>query len=231
MREVNLEIQNGILARFPEKELSIVHGFSTAQAGNMAIEFGLREEIKKNRKSFLSLFGFASKDVVMMAPQHSEVVKIVSAQSKGESIECDGLITTNHHTGLALLLADCFPVIITGFVREGSFVGLIHAGRKETRLGIVGGTVRKLEQAGADPNIMKIVIGPGIHPNCYDGTNLLSEIIEQLLGEGVIQDNIVVAKDCTFCSKHSHGEYLFFSHHRAKRTGEPEGRFMAFVSL
>lgn len=242
MVSTELEVQDGVLARFREGWLSIPYGFSTMQAGNMSLKFGPDKEVRENREKFLSLLGVAPEELAMMRPHHSDrIVEVVTPSDRGIFVG-DGLITSVRGIGLALLPADCFPVIILATLYGGDPVlGLIHAGRQGTRLGIVAKAIQLIEDRGVIQDSIMVFIGPGIHPCCYklrrvgitwSRIDLPREIIRQSLEACVPQNNVYLAKECTYCATDREtGESLFYSHRRAQERGEKEGRFMAFAAL
>ncbi len=231
-KRVNLDIKPYGVAQFGEEELSLSHGFSTLPSGNMSNGFGDPNMARENRKSLLSFFDLSPQAIVTISPKHGDKIRLVGSESVGERVECDSLITARHGVGLALLPADCYPVIITGSNdRKYSLLSLVHSGLKGTRLGIVAKTIQRMKEIGVTTTSMRIAIGPGIGPCCYNGTDLVSEIVTQIIEQGILERNIVVADCCTCCSKDSRGDYLFFSHSRAVRAEkEEEGRFMVFVA-
>jgi len=231
VKTVDLRIKSFGMAQFPIEEFPVRHGFSTMSSGNMSDRFGTGEA-EANRRRFLAFFDLCLQAVVTMAPEHRDHIKVVGAIDMSEKVECDALITRRHGVGLALLPADCFPVIIRGSDNQmRTCLALVHSGLKGTRLGIVAKTIQKMEKLGITTSSMKIAVGPGIGPCCYEGTDLASEIVEQAIEEGIQESNIVITNYCTYCSKDSHSKSLFFSHSRAMREKEREGRFMAFASL
>jgi len=233
VKRVDLQINSGGMAKFPKTEISIVHGFSTMLLENMSKKYGNPNQAMRNQKRALSLLQFSTEMMVKMVPWHTDKIEVVNRSHRGEGVECDALITSRRQVGLMLLPADCYPVIITGDDNERySSMALVHSGRKGTRLGIVAKTIQKMKEFGVNPSSARVAIGPGIGPCCYNGTDLVPEIVEQVIEEGVPEKNIVVANCCTCCSRDSQGEYLFFSHARAQREqGEQNGRFMAFSVL
>jgi len=234
VRRVDLLIKPYGLAQFPVTELLVLHhGFSTVPSGNMSETFaGRKSEAIANRTRFMGLFDCSLQATAIMVPDHTDKIKLVDARDMGASVKCDALITSQHGVGLALLPADCYPVIITGSdSQRRSCLSLVHSGPKGTRLGIVAKTIQKMEELGVMTSSMRIAIGPGIGPCCYNRTDLVSEIVVQAIEQGILESSIIAANCCTYCSKDSRGKPLFFSHSRSTREQEREGRFMAFVSL
>jgi YfiH family protein len=74
----------------------------------------------------------------------------------------DGAVTASGGNVLAVLTADCAPVVLTS--PEG-LVGVAHAGWKGLRAGVVEATVQSMRRMGATR--VEAVLGPCIRPCCY----------------------------------------------------------------
>ncbi len=236
MLEKKLVIEQGLWAHFPEEDVPIKHGFSTFLAGNMSMRFGLKSIVVDNRENFFRLVGWSSEDVIFIIPEHRDRIFFIEKDPQIRCLECDGIISMVPGIGIALMVGDCLPVILYGELNEKRFVGLIHAGRKGTNLKITEKAIEGLIRRGADPTDIKVAIGPGIHACCYvfhkvKRVDLVKTNIQQALDQQIPIGNIIAAEECTCCAQSSEGEPLFFSHCRAKRRKEEEGRFIAFVSL
>jgi len=76
---------------------------------------------------------------------------------------CDALVTTRSDVALAVLVADCVPVLLAA-PAEG-VAGVAHAGRK----GMAAGVVLRLVEAMRDLGARSILgrVGPSVCPRCY----------------------------------------------------------------
>lgn len=238
-----LEISNGV-SRF--EGLDFPHGFSTIALGNMAYSWGEEAEVDSNAEAFYAETGLSRRHRVHMMPQHRSKIVFVNHKKAGQAIECDILITRSPNLTLSVLPADCLPIIIRSTSEYSSFVALVHAGWKGTRDLVVVDAVKAILLVGLVGLVnsvkdLMVYVGPGIGPCCYRPsilakmrgakTDLVAENVLQLLECGVKDKNIILADTCTFCSKDENGSDMFFSHQRAKRTKEKEGRFIAAVAL
>jgi YfiH family protein len=89
----------------------------------------------------------------------SRIVEIDQSVSPGSTFECDGLITQQPGVGLAVLVADCAPLLLVG----SRTVAAIHVGWR----GLFGGIVEKaLALMGGES--FTALIGPTICGNCYE---------------------------------------------------------------
>ncbi|MEJ6573695.1 MAG: peptidoglycan editing factor PgeF [Actinomycetes bacterium] len=77
-------------------------------------------------------------------------------------ITADAIITRKLGLPLAVLSADCLPVLVKG----ESIVGVIHAGRKGILNGIISQTILKMRALGGVD--LEATIGPAICGQCYE---------------------------------------------------------------
>jgi YfiH family protein len=76
----------------------------------------------------------------------------------------DGLATASPGVGLAIVTADCVPVLVAG----GGAVAAIHAGWRGCATDVAGAAVETLETAlGVTPSDLRIALGPAVCGGCY----------------------------------------------------------------
>ena len=81
-------------------------------------------------------------------------------------VKADGLATATPGVALAVLTADCQPVLFAD--RSAGVIGAAHAGWKGALNGILEATVRKMESLGAARAKIAAVIGPAISQRYYE---------------------------------------------------------------
>ncbi len=159
----------------------LVHGFSTRTAGfsgvygrktlNLAFT---REDshraVKRNRQIFLRRLGIAPTQtpwpLVTLRQSHSDLIHCVSGPLSAPPAG-DGLVTRTPGILLAILTADCLPVILVD--SKCRAVGVFHAGWRGTVKRIVEKGVGVMRfRFGTSPRNLKAAIGPGIHSCCYE---------------------------------------------------------------
>ena len=87
--------------------------------------------------------------------------------------DCDAMITTNPEIALAVLTADCLPIL----VHAERMVSAIHVGRRGFLLGIVPKTLSMMREMGARE--FTLSIGPSICGRCYEvSEDIYREAIE-----------------------------------------------------
>lgn len=132
---------------------------------NLALHVGDRADaVTENRKALASSFGIDPAQLFFMNQIHgTTILEIDSASDANEIRECDGLITSQTGLGLAVLVADCAPVLLS----TSQKVAAIHVGWR----GLFGGIVEKvldLLLANDEASALNVKIGPTICGKCYE---------------------------------------------------------------
>lgn len=175
------EAQNKILRADSLTPLPwLIHGFSTRPGGfskvygGKSLNLGFTREdsqsaVKQNRAAFLRQLGAIRKGrewpLVTLRQIHSDLIHCVSdVPTPGHT--GDGLITQTPSLLLAILTADCLPVILVDTKRRA--VGVFHAGWRGTVKRIVEKGVGEMQRYfGTRPGDIRAAIGPGVHACCY----------------------------------------------------------------
>jgi polyphenol oxidase len=167
---------------------------------------------------------------------HGDEIVLIDAISS-EVPTCDGLITTTPNLLLAVMVADCIPLLLI----SKEVVGAIHVGRAGLVNRIALTAVQKMRSLGAIE--IHAVLGPSICGGCYEvpfqmqqdviaehprafattrkgtpGLDLSKALIADLVSAGVSYEASTI---CTL------EDELYFSHRRQN----PTGRFAGVVSL
>jgi YfiH family protein len=188
------------LASFPW----LVHGFSTRQSGfskvygGNALNLGFTREdsraaVERNRQKFLEELGAKTKSkpwpLVTLRQVHSDLIHCVRELPKSMPTG-DGLVTDVPGLLVAVLTADCIPVIVVDPKRKA--VGVFHAGWRGTVKRIVEKGVGEMRRwFGSDPRQLKAVIGPGVHRCCYQvGAEVRAQFESQFSYAGKLFDEI-----------------------------------------
>jgi polyphenol oxidase len=145
-----------------------VGGVSTVFGGrDLNLGFGKhdnRENVQQNRALFLQSIA-APIDIVTLKQIHSATVHVVR-ELPPKPLVGDGAITNLPGLTLAVLTADCVPVLIVDPRRQA--VGAFHAGWRGTVQRIVEKGVGMMRMTyGSDPADLYAAIGPCIQQCCY----------------------------------------------------------------
>ena len=107
---------------------------------------------------------------------HGSGVKVVRGLSKKTSRgldDTDALVTSVPGIGLAMMGADCLPVLLA----SDGVVGAAHVGRPGLAKGVLHELVRVMREEGAGD--LAAVIGPGICGRCYEVPAAMAGEVEQ----------------------------------------------------
>lgn len=91
----------------------------------------------------------------------------------------DALVSADASTALAVMVADCLPVVLAGPTASGAATAVAHAGRRGLLDGVLQATVDRLRSAGAGP--LQAWIGPAICGRCYEVPAAMAEEAERLM--------------------------------------------------
>ncbi|MCG2623857.1 polyphenol oxidase family protein [Arthrobacter sp. I2-34] len=144
--------------------------FTGAEAGNLALNVGDDSAAVTGRRRRLEeRMGVRPGALRFMNQVHSARVGTVEAGDApiDGSEELDGLLCADAGVPLAVLVADCLPVLFAARAPGGGWItAAAHAGRRGLLGGILANTVAGLEAAGGTG--LQAWIGPSICGRCYE---------------------------------------------------------------
>ena len=122
--------------------------------------------VAANRERLASVLGLDPANVVWMEQIHSPNVTVVDGPVSEPVEATDALVTTARGLALAVLVADCVPVLLADHVN--GVVAAAHAGRLGARNGIVARTVETMLSLGATPATIQVLLGPAAAGRDYE---------------------------------------------------------------
>lgn len=152
----------------------VLAGFTTAAAGNLSLVVGDRDAALRGRSWLAAELGGRLTWPVQV---HGSSVAVVGPTDE-EVGEADALVTRGGR-GLAVLVADCVPVLLAS--PEGLVVGAVHAGRRGVTAGVVSAAVQAMVEQGAPREAIRAVIGPAICGRCYEVPDELAAQVEEIV--------------------------------------------------
>lgn len=175
-----------------------LHCFSTRFGGvsegalaslNLGIHRGDRpENVYENYRILGSAVGFRPEDTVFTRQQHTDIVRRVGREHRGEGLlraqdtVCDAQITDEAGVALVAFTADCTPILLFDPVRRA--VGAVHAGWRGTALGIAARTVAAMQREyGCKPENIRAAIGPCIGACCFETDADVPEAMRRTVGD------------------------------------------------
>lgn len=174
--------------------------------------------------------------LVWMQQVHGAAVGTVDGPRPGPVPETDALVTATPRLALAVLVADCVPVLLAA----PAAVAAVHAGRVGAAAGVLPAAVSAWVAAGADLAAADALLGPAVCGACYEvpaamrdeveaalpgsatttragkpGLDLRAGLARQITGLGV--SRVVLDPRCTA------EDPTLFSHRRDGTTGRQAG--------
>lgn len=128
------------------------------------------DAVAANRDLLAADLGIERDRLVFMDQVHGADVAVVSAaERRGDSSgtatpRADGMVTTDAGLALAVLVADCVPVLLADL--DAAVVGVAHAGRPGLIAGVVPAALTAMRAAGATRIVA--AVGPSVCGRCYE---------------------------------------------------------------
>ncbi|MEA3492446.1 MAG: peptidoglycan editing factor PgeF [Campylobacterota bacterium] len=244
----HLSHENGLIHAITKKEIGEAYAFS------LALHTGEnREKIVANRTKLAQKLMLSKSSVFVVANQtHNDHIVVIDERvMRGwESVEdavedCDAMITNQQQVILAILTADCVPLLLFDPVER--VVAAVHAGWRGTEAKIAKKTIAAMQSRfGSNPSHILAAVAPAIRGCCYEvgedvarhfraypdaleqrGEKYMLDLPminrQQLIASGMMEKNIEMSDLCTAC-KVDH----FFSYRREHGCS---GRFMSMIGM
>ncbi|KOU67117.1 laccase [Streptomyces sp. WM4235] len=125
--------------------------------------------VRANRATAAKSLGLAPDLVIWMNQVHGRDVAVVDGpwDADREAIpSVDAVVTARRGLALAVLTADCVPVLLADPV--AGIAGAAHAGRPGLVAGVVPAAVEAMIALGADPGRLVARTGPAVCGHCYE---------------------------------------------------------------
>ncbi len=135
--------------------------------------------VVRNRELLATRIGVAPAHVVWMEQIHSRTIVRVDGPQDGPVEACDGIVTTTPGLALAVLTADCVPLLMSDDV--AGVVAAVHAGRVGARAGIVDKAVEAMVDAGAEVSRIGVLLGPAASGRRYEVPPAMQADVDRVL--------------------------------------------------
>lgn len=207
----------------------IRYGLTTRSDGNMLV--AIDDEIFKvgegHRQQAMAKLG-VKKFVVCRLAHGISVRQVHARDDQRVQWGADALVTKDKNIFCGLTVADCLPVFFSD--ESHGVVGLAHAGWRGIVSGLIPATLKELMACGAKHENIKIEVGAGIHECHFEVKkdvlprfslyprhiktrynrhfiDLYGVVQDQLLLGGILQENIRLSDECTFCLPQKYFSY------------------------
>ena len=155
--------------------IAFPHGFFTRKGGASSGMFaGLNcgpgstdvpSAVQVNRARVAEALGLPPTSLISLHQVHSaDVVHVTDTPTA--PIKADGMVTATPGLGLAILTADCQPVLFADPVAR--VIGAAHAGWRGAKDGVLEATVDAMVSLGAKRADIRATIGPSISQSAYE---------------------------------------------------------------
>lgn len=124
------------------------------------------EAVSRNRSRLGDELGVGASRVVWMEQIHSRNVTTVDGPVSEPVPATDALVTTTPDLALAVLSADCVPLLLSD--ESAGVIAAVHAGRVGARIGIVPRVLAEMEKAGAVVSRIGAFMGPAASGRQYE---------------------------------------------------------------
>lgn len=122
--------------------------------------------VRANRQRLARATGLAPARLVWMGQVHGAAVRAVDGPRPEPVARTDGLVTATAGLAVAVLVADCVPVLLAD--PAAGVVAAVHAGRAGAAAGVLPGAVAAMAELGADPARTDALLGPAVCGPCYE---------------------------------------------------------------
>lgn len=169
---------------------TVRHGFFTRRGGassglfsGLNCGFGSSDQaeiVAINRARVAEAMGVAPGRLATVHQVHSAEVAVLRAgddPADFAQIRADGIVTDRPGVALAVLTADCQPILLAD--PQAGVIGAVHAGWRGAQAGVIEAAVSAMQDLGADR--IRAVIGPTISQRAY-------EVSEEFMEEFLVED-------------------------------------------
>ena len=167
---------------FNSKKLSkfseISHGFFNRNGGvsegiykSLNCGIGSKDtkvNVRKNLKIAKRKISKGSKEIFLVKQVHGNKFLFLSTKTKvkNRSISADAIITEKKKFPIAVLTADCVPILL--FDKKRKMIAAVHAGWKGAFRGVVERVIKFMIKKGCDKKYITVAIGPSIAQKNYN---------------------------------------------------------------
>lgn len=154
-------------------------GRSTGSYSSFNLSAGVGDDpaaVTANRRR---LAGAIGAPVVFLQQVHGTAVATVDEPPAADVPATDAVVTARPGLGLAVLAADCVPVLLAD--PRAGVLGAAHAGRVGAAAGVVPAVLSAMADLGARPDRVEVLLGPAICGGCYEVPAAMRAAVDAVL--------------------------------------------------
>ncbi|WP_257182628.1 peptidoglycan editing factor PgeF [Corynebacterium cystitidis] len=137
------------------------------------------DHVCTNRARLAEILGVPTENFVWMEQLHTNTVAFVDTPQAEPLEATDAVVTTTPGLALGVLVADCVPVLLAD--HTNGVVAAAHAGRMGARNGIIPNTIKLMQQHGAKPQAIQVLLGPAAAGASYEVPEEMAMDVEKHL--------------------------------------------------
>jgi len=156
---------------------------------NLSFSVGDRpQNVLENRRRAAGALSADPADFAFATQVHGAVAQVVAAGDRGGCApgatvgKADALVTSDPGTVLAVLVADCVPIVL--YDAAAHVLACVHAGWRGTVARVTGAALAAMGTLGATPGNTIAAIGPAIGPDRYQVGGEVAEAARESFGPG-----------------------------------------------
>jgi len=169
-------------------------GVSAGRYATLNLSFAVGDEaanVRENRRRAAAALGADPADFVFAAQVHGNHAEVVSAADRGRGTLADGdavgpadaLVTATPGTVLAILVADCVPIIL--YDPAAHVLACVHAGWRGTVARTAQAAIAAMCSLGSRPEDVIAGIGPSVAAGSYQVGQEVAAAARDAFGEEV----------------------------------------------
>ena len=169
-------------------------GVSAGRYATLNLSFAVGDEaanVRENRRRAAAALGADPADFVVAAQVHGNHAEVVSAADRGRGTLADGdavgpadaLVTATPGTVLAILVADCVPIIL--YDPAAHVLACVHAGWRGTVARTAQAAIAAMCSLGSRPEDVIAGIGPSVAAGSYQVGQEVAAAARDAFGEEV----------------------------------------------
>jgi polyphenol oxidase len=167
-------------------------GVSAGRYATLNLSFAVGDDaanVRENRRRVAAALGVSLDAFVFAAQVHGQRVAVVSAADRGRGAlaaddaigPADALVTAEPGTALAVLVADCVPIVL--YDAATHVLACVHAGWRGTVARTAQAALAAMRSLGTRPRDVVAGIGPSIAPGAYRVGEEVADAARDAFGE------------------------------------------------
>ena len=141
-------------------------GVSTGEHSGLNLARHVGDDVRSVDRNRDLLAAEVAAPVVFVDQIHSSDVHVLPPTGTPPLVAADALVTDRRDVALAIMVADCLPVLLSDPV--SGTIAAAHAGRAGLLGGVLERTVEEMTRLGTRPADLTASIGPSICGACYE---------------------------------------------------------------